>query len=136
MPPSFYSDDYVAPSLLDALIKCRDTPTAEIVFSKMKRSIASYGNLMNGFNDEKQGKKTMQLFYQMKREGLEPDIITYLCAIKALALVGDLSLIEQTIDQIPQSILLDSQIRNALIDMWVRSSSFRMLRAKRIAFVG
>ncbi|CAF1644608.1 unnamed protein product, partial [Adineta ricciae] len=118
MPASFYSDDYVATSLLDALIKCRDTFTAEIMFSKMKRSIVSYGNLMNGFNDEKQGKKTMQLFYRMKREGLEPETIIYLCVIKALALIGDLSLVEPTINQIPESILLDSQIRNALIDMW------------------
>ena len=130
MPASYYSDDYVATPLLDALIKCRDTLTAEIVFSKMKRSIASYGNLMNGFNDEKQGKKTMQLFYQMKREGLKPDMIIYLCIIKALSLIGDLSLIEPTVNQIPQSILLDSQIRNALIDMWVRQRSFRMFRAK------
>ncbi|CAF1456564.1 unnamed protein product [Adineta ricciae] len=118
MPASFYSDDYVASSLLDALIKCKDTLTAEIVFSKMKRSIVSYGNLMNGLNDEKQGKKTMQLFYRMKREGLEPETIIFLCVIKALALIGDLSLIEPTINQIPESILLDSQIRNALIDMW------------------
>ncbi|CAF1675328.1 unnamed protein product, partial [Adineta ricciae] len=118
MPASFYSDDYVGSSLLNALIKCRDTLTAEIVFSKVNRSIVNYGNLMTGFNDEKQGKKTMQLFYRMKREGLEPELITYLCVIKALALIGDLSLIELTINQIPESILLDSQIRNALIDMW------------------
>ncbi|CAF1660480.1 unnamed protein product, partial [Adineta ricciae] len=118
MPSSLYSNDYVTTSLLDALIKCKDTSTAKIVFSKMKRSVIDYANLMTGFNDQKEGKQTMESFYRMKREGLEPELITYLCVIKALALIGDLSLIEPTINQIPQSILLDTQIRNALIDMW------------------
>ena len=136
MSSSFYSNDYVSASLLDALIKCGDMSTAKVVFSKIRRSMINYANLMTGFNDEKQGKKTMQLFYQMKSEGLEPETIIYLCIIKALSLIGDLSLIEPTVNQIPQSVLLDGQIRNALIDMWVRSSSFRMLRATRIAFVG
>ncbi|CAF1456583.1 unnamed protein product [Adineta ricciae] len=118
MSSSFYSNDYVTTSLLDALVKCGDTSTAKVVFSKMRRPVIAYANLMTGFNDQREGKQTMQLFYQMKREGLEPDIITSLCVIKALALTGDLSLIEETINQLPQSILLDTQIRNALIDMW------------------
>ena len=119
LPSSFYSNDYLTNSLLDALIKCGDMSTAEIVFSRMRRSVVAYGNLMNGFNGAKQGRKVLKLFHQMKSEGLEANLIIYLCVIKALALIGDLSLIESTINQIPESILRDNQICNALIDMWV-----------------
>ncbi|CAF1421275.1 unnamed protein product [Adineta ricciae] len=136
MSSSFYSNDYVTTSLLDALIKCGDTSTATVVISKMRRSAIDYVNLMTGFNDQKEGEQTMKLFYQMKREGLEPEMITYLCVIKTLALIGDLSLIEPTIKQIPQSILFGNQIRDALIDMWVRQRSFRVFCGKWIASVG
>ncbi|CAF1622168.1 unnamed protein product [Adineta ricciae] len=118
MPSTIHSNYYLLTSILDALIKCRDTASAEILFSKIKRSVINYGNLMNGFNDENQAEKTIKLFYQMKNEGFEGSVITYLCVIRALSLIGDYPLAQSITKQIPKSILIDRKIQNALIDMW------------------
>ena len=120
LPTSLFSNEFVTTSLLDALVKCGDLSTAEIVFSKMRRSVITYGNLMDGFNNEKQGRKTMKLFHQMKSEGFQTNLIIYLCVIKALTIIGDYSLAESIIEQVPDLLFRDSQLQNALIDMWVR----------------
>jgi pentatricopeptide repeat protein len=83
MPKSFHSDPRLITSLFDTLIKCGDCPNAEILFSRMKKSVTSYGNLMSGFNKETNPFKTLKLYDQMKLDGIEADLVIYLCLIKA-----------------------------------------------------
>jgi pentatricopeptide repeat protein len=109
---------------LNVLVKCGDFSTAEIFFSKMKKSVSNYGILMNGYNKANNLMKTLDLFNQMKIDGIEGDVIIYSHIIKALSQIGDFSIAESIVKQIPNSFLIDSQIRNALIDMWVSSNSF------------
>jgi len=85
----------------------------------MKKSVESYGNLMNGFNRENDPSKTLDLFNQMKDDGIKANAITYLCVIKALSKMGDYSLSKSIIEQIPQNFLVNNQLQNALIDLWV-----------------
>jgi len=119
MPKSFHSNPRLVNSLFDALIKCGDYSSAEIIFSKMKKSVESYGNLMNGFNRENDPSKTLDLFNQMKDDGIKANAINYLCVIKALSKMGDYSLSKSIIEQIPQNFLVNNQLQNALIDLWV-----------------
>ena len=121
MPESFYFNAHLLASLFDALIKCNDCSTAEEVFSKMKnKNVESYGNLMNGFNKENNPEKTFSLFNRMKLDGIEGNFVIFLCLIKALSQLGDYSRCQLMIEQIPQSFLVNRQIQNALIDMWVK----------------
>jgi hypothetical protein len=46
-------------------------------------------------------------------------MITYLCVIKALSQIGDYSISQSTIEQIPNDFLDDYRVQTALIDMWV-----------------
>ncbi len=124
IPKSFHSDLGLLTSLFDALIKCEDCLSAEILFSKMTKSVESYGNLMNGFNKENNPKKTLNLFNKMKLDGFEPDIISYISVIKALSIIGDYSILQSIVQQIPDSFLVDHRIQNALIDMWVSLKRF------------
>jgi pentatricopeptide repeat protein len=124
IPKTFYSNSRLVTSLFDALIKCEDCSTAEILFSKMKKSIISYGNLMNGFNKENNPEKTLNLFYQMKIDDIEPNLAIYLCVIKALSQLGVFPVSQSIVQQIPNSFLFDHKIQNTLIDMWVRSKTF------------
>ena len=124
MPKSSYLNRYLITSLFDALVKCGDCSNAEILFSKMPKSVEGYGNLMNGFNKENNPSKILDLFNRMKFDGIEADIIIYLCVIKALSQIGDYSICKSIIKQIPESFLGDNQIQNALIDMWVGSNKF------------
>jgi pentatricopeptide repeat protein len=119
IPKSFHSNSRLLTSLLDALIKCGDCSTAEILYSKMPKSVANYGNLMNGFNKENNPLKTLNLFNQMKKDGIEQNIIIYLSVIKALSQFGDYDTSQSIIKQIPNSFLSNNQIQTALIDMWV-----------------
>ena len=49
MPTSFYSNPHLLTSLLDALMKCGDVETAEILFNKVKiKEISMYGAMMKG----------------------------------------------------------------------------------------
>lgn len=111
-------------NLFNTLVKCGDCSTAEIIFSKIKRTLIDYGNLMNGFNKEDRPEKTLKLFDQMKIDSIEPDIIIYLSVIKALSEIGIFELSETIIEQMPKSFLIDNKIRVALVDMWVSFNKF------------
>ncbi|CAF3936002.1 unnamed protein product, partial [Rotaria magnacalcarata] len=131
IPKSFYSNPRLLTSLLDALIKCGDIKHAELLFGRLRtRTLSMYNAIMNGFNKEKNPSKTLDLFHQMKISGLEPNFITYTCLIKALSLIGDYSVAQSLIGQIPDSVLVDNQIHNALIDMWGKTGCVN--RAKEI----
>jgi pentatricopeptide repeat protein len=119
IPKSFHSNHRLSTSLFDALIKCGDCSNAENLFSKTQKSVMDYGNLMNGFNKENNPSKTLNLFNQMKIDGVEADLIIYLSVLKALSEIGDYSQSESIDKQIPHSFLVDNQIQNVLIDMWV-----------------
>ena len=75
---------------------------------------------MNGFNKENNPEKTFSLFNRMKLDGIEGNFVIFLCLIKALSQLGDYSRCQLMIEQIPQSFLVNRQIQNALIDMWVK----------------
>ncbi|CAF1187622.1 unnamed protein product [Rotaria sordida] len=122
IPKHFYSNFHLLTSQLDALIKCGDFSTAEILLSKMKKSVISYGNLMSGYLKTDNPEKVLDLFDRMKNDNIEPDFIIYLCLIKALSHIGDYSLSQLTVQQIPNSFLLNDRIQNTLIDMWVSSN--------------
>ncbi len=119
IPISFYSNPRLSTSLLDALIKCGDYSSAEQSFSRMKKSVINYGILMSGFNKENQFLKTLNLFNQMKVDDIQGDFFIYLNVIKAVSKIGSLSISERVVEQIPKSLLVNDQIQNALVDMWV-----------------
>ncbi|CAF4826386.1 unnamed protein product, partial [Rotaria magnacalcarata] len=104
MRKSYYLNSRLLTSLLDAFIKCGDSSSGEILFSKMKKSVENYGNLMSGFNKENNPEKTLDLFNKMKND--------------ALSRIGDYSISESMIKQMPDSFCHDNQIQTALIDMW------------------
>jgi pentatricopeptide repeat protein len=121
MPKSFHSNPYVLTSLLDAFMKCGDVADAQSVFNKLtKKDLPMYGTMMSGFNKENYPSETLDLFNQMKLDQMKANIVIYLCVIKALSQIGDYSISQSIVRQIPDSFLDDNRIQNTLIDMWVR----------------
>ena len=119
MPKSFYSNIRLSTSLLDALVKCGESSCAEIVYSKMTKFVEGYGILMSGFNRENNPSKTLDLFNQMEHNGIEANIVIFLCVIKALSQIGSYEICQSIVKEIPQRFLADYQIQSALIDMLV-----------------
>jgi pentatricopeptide repeat protein len=122
LPHSYYLNSTFMTSAFDAFIKCGDLPSAEQLFSKMDRTIISYGNLMNAYNRTDQPEKTLDLYEQMKSAGIEPDLAIFLFLINASSHMGISSICQSIFEQIPNSFLDNIHVRNALIDMWVRIS--------------
>ena len=120
MPNTFYSNLRLLTSLLDALMKCGDVTTAESLFDKSnEKALSMYRVMITGYNKTNNPSKTLSLFNQMKLNGFKADTTIYLSAIKALSQVGDYETSQSIVKQIPDSFLVDNQIQNALIDMWV-----------------
>lgn len=105
---------------LNTFIKCDDLESAEHLFNKMNRTIISYGSMMKYYNMKDQVEKTLELFQRMKQDNLNPDEICYVLLIDALSKIGDLSLSQPFINNIPKSFLKNPWIQVGLIDLWVK----------------
>jgi pentatricopeptide repeat protein len=120
IPKSFHSNPRLLTSLLDALMKCEDVEYAESLFMKSTNKVLSmYGVMMNGFNKDNNPFKSLHLFSQMKKDGFEGDVIIYLRVIKSLSQIGDYSICQSFVKQLPDCFRVNNHIENALIDMWV-----------------
>jgi pentatricopeptide repeat protein len=103
-------------------VKCGDLEQAQSLFDASTNKVLSmYTVMMHGFNKDKHPQKTLNLLNQMKIDGIDPNFKIYTCVIQALSKIGDYSMCEAIIKQIPDSCLTDRSIQNALIDMWVCS---------------
>src|SRR5690348_17186436 len=73
LPNCYRENSKILTAAFDAFIKCGDLSSAEELFSKMKRTTISYGNLMNAYNKNDEPDKTLNLYKQMKIDGIRPD---------------------------------------------------------------
>ena len=79
--------------------------------------------------------KAIEIFNQLKPSSIQSNIIIYLLTINALSQLGHISLCEPIMKRIPDSVLDNHEIKNALVDMWVslNLSKFSFIRLiKRI----
>ena len=128
MAKSFYSNPRLLTSLLDALIKCDDIKEVESLFNSTTNKTSSmYGVMMNGYNKDNNPIKTLNLYNQMKKDLIEGDIIIYLLVIKAASQMGDYSICQAIVKEIPDRFRFDNQICNALIDMWVSVKNLELV---------
>jgi pentatricopeptide repeat protein len=120
IPKSFYFNPRLLTSLLDALMKCGDIEHAQSLFNtSTNKVLPMYGAMMKGYNISNNPLKTINLFNQMKIDGIEGDLVIYLVLIKALSKIGDYCLCQSFVEQIPHCFFADTQIQTVLIDMWV-----------------
>jgi hypothetical protein len=70
----------------------------------------------------------------MRVDGFVADIFIYLCVIKSLTQLSDYEMSQSVVKEIPNSVLGDNQIQNALINMWVSLNKFSShhFRSKKI----
>ncbi|CAF3676422.1 unnamed protein product [Rotaria sp. Silwood1] len=107
-------------SVLNMFIKCDDLKSAESLFNRIDRDLISYGSMMKFYNMKEQPEQTLTLFEQMKQNKIKPNKIIFVLLIDACSVIGDLSLCQSLISQIPPSFLTDPWIQVGLVDMWVR----------------
>jgi pentatricopeptide repeat protein len=100
----FESDVFVCNSLLDMYAKCGSIEDALRVFSRMATcDVVSWSAMILGHVKCGQGLKALELFQQMKQEGLETDPVTFVGVLNACASVGALEEGRHVHEQIIQS---------------------------------
>lgn len=63
--------------------------------------------------------EALNLFSQMRRDGIQPNKIIYLLAVRACSQIAMIDYCECIVDEIPADVLENLMIENSLIDMWV-----------------
>ena len=61
----------------------------------------------------------LNLFWLMKKNGIQLDDITYVLAVQACSKIGMIEYCRTIVNEIPRNVLKNPILQNALIDMWV-----------------
>ncbi|ESQ32581.1 hypothetical protein EUTSA_v10003866mg [Eutrema salsugineum] len=87
------SNAYVLNALLDMYAKCGCLERAFDVFNNMpKKDLVSWNTMLQGLGVHGHGKKAIELFSRMRREGVRPDKVTFiavLCSCNHAGLVDE-----------------------------------------------
>ena len=109
---------YILTAALNMFITYGDVSNAEKLFITMKPDVIDYGQMMKCYNQQKMPMKTIDLFQKMKNEGIQADSIKFIFLADACAQLGLKSYCQSVVSQIPQGLLTNIELQNALIHMW------------------
>ncbi|CAN4092916.1 unnamed protein product [Withania somnifera] len=88
-----YLDVQLSTALVDMFARCGDPASAMKVFSKMEeRDVSAWTAAIGAMAMEGNGKRAVELFYEMLREGVEPDQVVFVAVLTACShggLVGE-----------------------------------------------
>ncbi|KAI5070869.1 hypothetical protein GOP47_0015212 [Adiantum capillus-veneris] len=110
-------------ALVDMYAKCGALPQARSVLERLSsRDVVSWSALITGYVQEGQGQEALKCFEQMQSEGIALDATTYLCILKACAVIGAVNKGKQIHEEILRKGLLEHDIvlGNALVDMYAK----------------
>ncbi|KAI5084889.1 hypothetical protein GOP47_0001058 [Adiantum capillus-veneris] len=110
-------------ALVDMYVKLGALPQAQSVLDELpSRNAVSWNALITGYAQKGQGQHALECFEQMQREGILPTAVTYVCILKACAVIGAIDKGKQIHDEILRQGLLKNNmvLGGALVDMYVK----------------
>ncbi|KAH7298126.1 hypothetical protein KP509_25G027600 [Ceratopteris richardii] len=110
-------------ALIDMYAKCGIFTKARQVFDKLlDRDAVSWNTLIAGYCHQSQGEEALDCFEIMQQEGVSPDSVTFLCALKACGITGaTIKGIETHVEVVRRgNIPLDNSLENAVVDMYTK----------------
>ncbi|KAH7426998.1 hypothetical protein KP509_10G025700 [Ceratopteris richardii] len=113
-------DAIVENALLDLYSKCgRFEDSSYVFYGLPQKSVIAWNTVMAGYVSHQCGSSTLDFFRQMQAEGLQPDSVSFVCALKACSSLFDLDQ-GKTIhsEVIKNGLDLDLYIGNSLITMY------------------
>ncbi|KAH7295816.1 hypothetical protein KP509_27G067100 [Ceratopteris richardii] len=121
------SDVEVSSSILHMYGKCAQVNEAEKVFSRLKRrDLPSWTSMIAAYIQNKNGRQALQLFHQMRQEGMNLDKVAFLGILPAYgseAVVNEAHLVHT--DLCYMGLDCDVDISNALITVYGKCGSLR-----------
>ncbi|KAJ7532424.1 hypothetical protein O6H91_13G002800 [Diphasiastrum complanatum] len=124
----FESNVIVGSALVDMYAKCGRIKKAHKVFNNMhERNVVSWNALIAGYAYEGLCMEALDLYEQMKQEGMQPDNVTYVVLLKACARVASLEQGKQLhSDIIASGLENDASVGNTLVDMYAKCGCIEM----------
>ncbi|KAI3796779.1 hypothetical protein L1987_39464 [Smallanthus sonchifolius] len=111
-------------TLLDMYAKCGDMDSALKVFKNMsERSVVSWTSLIAGYARDGGSDEAIDLFLEMKKEGVKPDMFTVTSILHACASNGSLEKGKEVHDYIKENQMQSLAVSNALMDMYAKCGS-------------
>ncbi|XP_077243694.1 pentatricopeptide repeat-containing protein At4g13650-like isoform X2 [Tasmannia lanceolata] len=87
------SDVFLYNSLLVFYNKCGSIEVSKILFETMpSRDLVSWNAMISGYNQNGCAWEALELFYGLRQEGFNPDLVTLETAIQACAQLGDVAI--------------------------------------------
>ncbi|CAM6092218.1 unnamed protein product [Calypogeia fissa] len=119
------SDLRVGSALVHIYAESGSIDDARIVFDRMqKRDIITWNVMIGGLAQHGCGHEAYRLFCQMRREGFEPDAVTYLSILNPAASAGTLEWVKEVHAHASKAGLeSDLRVGSALVHMYAESGS-------------
>ena len=91
-----HSDISLATTLVDTYAKCGSIERARQVFDKLHvRDTISWTSLIVGYAENGKSEEAVECFEKMQSEGITPDIVTYVCALRACGSMTTLQMCQE-----------------------------------------
>ncbi|KAJ7536765.1 hypothetical protein O6H91_12G081100 [Diphasiastrum complanatum] len=118
----FESDVIVGSTLVDMYAKCGCIEDARLVFNNIRqRDVVSWNAMIAGYAQHGLGKEALDLYEQMKQEGVQPTYVTYVVLLKACASITALKQgMQLHLDIIKSGFQFDLTVGNTLVDMYAK----------------
>jgi pentatricopeptide repeat protein len=119
---SFEAEVLIGGALIDMYSKCGNHEEAcKVLYGLPGRDVISWGAVISGYAQDGQGFPALSLFARMQKEGINPDQISILSALKSCANVG--AIIEGRLihkELIKNGLVNDVVIGNTIVDMYAK----------------
>ncbi|KAH7278288.1 hypothetical protein KP509_38G034200 [Ceratopteris richardii] len=119
-------DTVVGTALINMYCKFGALAKAQEVLKEFcVRDIIAWNALLSGYVDHGENAEGLDCFWQIQHERLSPNVVTFICALKACGNIGALVEGQSIHDQIRERDLLNSHtvLGTALVDMYAKCSA-------------
>ena len=77
-------DVYVTTALLNTYAKCGSLNRARELFDQLRvPNVVAWTTLIDAYTQHGLGKEAIECFKKMQNEGVNPNVVTYICVLKA-----------------------------------------------------
>ena len=127
-------DAFVGSILVDLYAKCALLEESQKVFEALLfKDIVSWNALISGYVNQRKGEEAIHYFEQMQCTNVTPDVITFICVLKACTMTGAMEkgcVIHAQISS--KGLESEVMIQTSLIDMYCRFGLFH--KAEELLF--
>ena len=114
---------FVGSALVDMYVKCGLTTKAQLVFDKLPaRNVIVWTSLIAGYAEHGEGEKALECFEQMQEQGISPNAITFVSALKACCNIGAIDIGQEIHAMVERKGLLEKNlfVGSTLVDMYAK----------------